>query len=425
MFGWLKGKRDKSPSYDEAKVIATCDDDQARKDLAALTDLEPELLYFFATDKNPEVRKAVAANKAAPVQAKIMLSRDQDESVRKKLASRISELTPMLDEDETNRASAMVIEVLEGLASDQVADIRAILSEEIKSMESIPHQTASKLARDIDASVSSPMLEFSPLLEDDELIEIISESIQDEALTAIAKRQNLGEKVSTAVAETESDSAVQALLENKSANISDNTLTFISEKAKDHENWHGPLVNRDSLPDQAVKNVANYVSTALVNHMIAKHNLPNDTVKELRRAVFARLNKVRSRYADEFAKSRVLLVEEDDEVRRQLENSLTETGFMDIRSVGDGETAMRVFEAERTPVKLVICSDSLDDMEGQEVLEEVRDFDETVAFMLLSEKRDETSILEARRYGVNEYVLKPYAEGDLIKRIENIYKKAN
>jgi len=425
VLGWLKGKRDKRPSYEEAKTIAQSDDVEARRDLAALTDLEPELLYFFATDKNKEVREAVAQNKEAPLEAKIILTKDEDKAVREKLASRIGELTPALDEDATSKASQMVIEVMEGLANDQIADIRAILSEEIKQMDNIPHHTASKLARDMDVTVASPMLEFSPMLEDDELIEIISESLQDEAITAIAKRQGLGETVANAVAETENDQAVQALLENQTANIADNTLTFISEKAKDHENWHGALVNRESLPDQAVQNVAQYVSTALVNQMIAKHNLPNDVVMDLRRTVFNRLNKIRSKYAEQYSKSRVLLVEEDEGVRRQMENSLTEMGFIDIRTAGDGETAMRIFEAERTPVKLMICSDNLDDMEGQEILEEVRDLDEDLPFMLLSEKRDEGSIMEAKRYGVNEYVLMPYNESDLLKRIENIYKKLN
>ncbi|WP_417831935.1 DUF2336 domain-containing protein [Terasakiella sp.] len=423
MFGWLKGKRDTSPSYEEAKEIAKSDDIAARRDLAALTDLEPELLYFFATDKDPKVRQAVAENKAAPVQAKVVLCKDEDKAVRAKLASRIAELTPALDQDASSRASQMVIEVLEGLATDRLSEIRAILTEEIKHMDSIPKHTVSKLARDMDATVSSPMLQFSPLLEDKELIEIVSDSIQDDALTAIAKRKGLGEHVAHAVAETESGQAVQALLENNSAQLSDNTLTFISEKAVDHQNWHGPLVNRDELPEQAVKNIAEYVTTSLVNQMISKHNLPNDVVMDLRRTVFNRMNKVRSRYTEHFSNSRVLLAEENDEMRRRLENSLTELGFIDIRSVGDGETALRVFEAERTPVKLMICSDNLSDMEGQEILEEVRELDETLPFMLLSQKNDEASIMEAKRYGVNEYVLMPYSERDLIKRIENIYRK--
>jgi len=423
VFGWLKGKRDKRPSYEEAKAIANSEDVEARRDLAALTDLEPELLYFFATDKSPEVRQAVAENCAAPVQASVVLSKDEDRKVRAKLASRISELTPALDQDSSSRASKMVIEVLEGLAADQLTEIRAILSEEIKQLDSIPQHTASKLARDVDTGVASPMLQFSPLLEDDELIEIISESIQDEALTAIAKRQGLAQGVAHAVAETESGQAVQALLENDSAQIADNTLTFISEKAVNHENWHGPLVNRDQLPEQAVKNIADYVTTSLVNQMIAKHNLPHDVVKDLRRTVSRRLNKFRSRFTEQFAASRVLLAEEDDNTRRQLENSLTEIGFVDIRCVGDGETALRVFEAERIPVKLMICSDSLEDMQGREILSEVRDLDEDLAFILLSQKNDEDAILEAKRFGVSEYVLKPYSDSDLIKRIENIYKK--
>lgn len=423
MFGWLTGKRDKRPSYDEAKEIAVKGDAAARRDLAALSDLEPELLYFFATDKNPEVRQAVAQNQQAPLQAKVLLTKDEDLAVREKLASRISDLTPALDADATSRASDMVIGVLEGLASDQIPTIRAILAEELKQMDNIPHTTVSKLAHDDEVSVSSPILEFSPILEDEELIEIVAGSLQGEAIAAIAKRKDLGETVASAVAETENDVAVQALLENQSAHIGDETLNFISEKAKDHENWHGPLVNRPSLPEQSIQNVATYVSTSLVNHMISKHDLPNDVIMNLRRTVFNRLNKVRSKYTEQYAQSRVLLAEENDDTRREIENSLTEIGFVDIRSVGDGETALRVFEAERTPVKLMICSDNLDDMDAQEVLEEVHDLDETLPFVLLSDKRTEENIMEAKRYGVTEYVLKPYREADLLKRIESIYAK--
>lgn len=423
MFGWLKGKRDKRPSYDEAKEVAMKGDAQARRDLAALNDLEPELLYFFATDKNPSVREAVAQNEKAPLQAKLLLTKDEDLAVREKLASRISDLTPALDNEASNHASDMVIGVLEGLANDQIPTIRAILAEELKLMDNIPHGTVSKLARDEEISVSSPMLEFSPILEDNELIEIVAGNLQGEAIAAIAKRKGLGETVANAVAETENDMAVQALLENQTAQIGDDTLNFISEKAKDHENWHGPLVNRPSLPEQSVQNVATYVSTSLVNHMIAKHDLPHDVVMNLRRTVFKRLNKVRSRFVEQYAQSRVLLADEDEETRRGIINSLTEMGFVDIRAVEDGETALRVFGAERIPVKLMLCSDNLDDMEGQEILEEVRDLDEDIPFILLSEKSTKEDIMMAKRYGVTEYVLKPYSEADLLKRIESIYLK--
>jgi len=157
--------------------------------------------------------------------------------------------------------------------------------------------------------------------------------------------------------------------------------------------------------------------------MIAKHDLPHDVVMNLRRTVFKRLNKVRSRFVEQYAQSRVLLADEDEETRRGIINSLTEMGFVDIRAVEDGETALRVFGAERIPVKLMLCSDNLDDMEGQEILEEVRDLDEDIPFILLSEKSTKEDIMMAKRYGVTEYVLKPYSEADLLKRIESIYLK--
>ena len=63
--------------------------------------------------------------------------------------------------------------------------VRAILAEEIKYLNCIPKDIALHLARDVESIVATPILEYSPLLSDADLIEIIASGPVQEVLVAI------------------------------------------------------------------------------------------------------------------------------------------------------------------------------------------------------------------------------------------------
>ena len=87
----LKGKR---PTYDEAKVIMAKGNVAARRDLAMHEDMEPEILYYLATDDSATVRREIADNDGTPLQADLILAEDPDEEVRIELAQKIGRLIP-------------------------------------------------------------------------------------------------------------------------------------------------------------------------------------------------------------------------------------------------------------------------------------------------------------------------------------------
>ena len=73
----LKGyPKDQTLSYAEAKELAGNEDIEVRRNLAARTDIKPEILYFLAEDPDPEVRRRIAANKATPGHADLLLAAD-------------------------------------------------------------------------------------------------------------------------------------------------------------------------------------------------------------------------------------------------------------------------------------------------------------------------------------------------------------
>jgi uncharacterized protein (DUF2336 family) len=256
--------------------------------LATRLDAAPEVLFYIAAEGSTEARRSVASNPATPAHANRLLADDKEDEVRAELARKIGRLMPDLPADASEKVRSLTIETLERLARDQLPRVRAILAEEIKLLDCVPRRVVKALARDVEA-ISAPILEYSPLLSDADLIEIISTAEAHYALTAIAKRRPLSVSVSEAVAEALNVPAISALLANSSANIRQQTLEKIVDHASRIKDWHLPLVLRNDLSQRAVRRLASFVSAALVEKLAARHGLEKETreclSKQLRRRV--------------------------------------------------------------------------------------------------------------------------------------------
>ena len=177
MFGSLS-----TPDYEKQKQTAENGGSRTRRDLARNEETKPEILYYLAEDADPAVRRAVAANAAAPRQANLLLTADADADVRAELAGKIQKLLPDLAPSQTEKLRDLTVKTLDALAHDQLPRVRAALAEAIKESPYIPKSIALQLARDIEAEVAAPILEFSPLLNDADLREIIASGVASAAL---------------------------------------------------------------------------------------------------------------------------------------------------------------------------------------------------------------------------------------------------
>ena len=205
-------------------------DTAARDALASRSDAAPEVLFFLASEGSLKARRAIARNAATPAHANRLLAEDSDDDVRAELARKIGRLLPDMPDDATEKMRALTIETLERLAQDQLPRVRAILAEEIKALDCVPKNVIDLLARDVEKEVAAPILEYSPLLSDTDLMEIISSAQAHFTLAAIAQRRPLSGNISEAIATALDVPAVAALLANSSAQIREQTL----EKIIDH-----------------------------------------------------------------------------------------------------------------------------------------------------------------------------------------------
>lgn len=271
--------------YETARDLAQDPDPKIRADLASRTDTQPEVLYFLAGDTQPEVRLAVAANPAAPGHADVLLAGDDNEEVRGELARKIGRLLPNLGPDKAARLRDMTLSTLHSLAQDQVPRVRAMLAEELKSRADAPRDVVLRLAHDLAAMVAAPILEYSPLLSDADLMEIIAKGQLQERLSAIARRQNVSEAVSDAIVATLDVPAVASLLANPSAQIREETLDLIVERAPAQPSWHAPLVERPALPARAIRKISSFIADALLKVLERRPDLDTETRTALAGAV--------------------------------------------------------------------------------------------------------------------------------------------
>lgn len=278
-----------SISYEEAKELATDTDPAVRKALAQRTDLDPEILYFLAKDESEDVRKSVASNEAAPRHTFTLLVEDQSESVRGGLAEKIAKLAPDLTPDDQDKLWQSTNQALTALAQDQMLQVRQVMAEALKNVTTAPPDVIRILARDIEASVASPVLEFSPILSDDDLLDIIQQGAASESLSAISRRETVSHGVSDAIVGTDDTHAIAALLSNDSAQIREETLDELIDRAADIDIWHEPLVHRPSLPNKAPQKLAMFIADSLIASLENRPDLDAETLGEIKQLVKGRL----------------------------------------------------------------------------------------------------------------------------------------
>jgi len=276
-------------SYENARAVLEKHNKIARQELAERSDAAPEMLYYLSEDEVAAVRSAVAANPSTPIQASERLVDDPVADVRAELARRIGKLIPGANEGMQADLRDRVIVLMEKLAADKLPRVRAIIAEEIKESPNVPRHIVKALARDAEILVSGPVLEYSPLLSDADLVELVAGSAVVGAAVAIAKRSHVSKDLAAAIVNSMDIPAVTALLTNPTAEIREDTLDLIITEAAELQVLHEPLVKRPNLSMRAIRHIASFVARSLLEDLAARNNLDEKTQSELRARVLERV----------------------------------------------------------------------------------------------------------------------------------------
>ena len=170
-------------------------------------------------------------------------------------------------------------EIFRIMAKDAEARVREALSFNLKENSAIPHEVAKALAQDVD-SVALPILQFSEVLTDEDLIEIVR-SPDASKQVAIAKRSTVSENVSTALVDAGNEDAITNLVANEGAEISEQSLQKVVEDFGDRETMQEAMVHRPRLPVTVAERLVTMVSEGLKGELVKRHELPASLATDL------------------------------------------------------------------------------------------------------------------------------------------------
>jgi uncharacterized protein (DUF2336 family) len=277
-----------NPSPNQDRILGLADE-AARVRLGASPVMASEAVEALATDASVMVRAALALNPITPPRTLERLARDSDERVRALLAGRLATLAPGLSQPDQVRLQRQAYDALATLISDEAVRVRAAIADVVKDMPDAPHGLVLRLARDCAVSVSDPVIRFSPILTDEDLLALLDTPPSAATALAVARRPDLTAPLADAIVASEDIAAIRELLANGSAQIRESTLDALITRAADHVDWHAPLVRRPVLSPRSARALAEIVATQLLQTLASRADLGAETTAALRERLASRL----------------------------------------------------------------------------------------------------------------------------------------
>lgn len=117
---------------------------------------------------------------------------------------------------------------------------------------------------------------------------------------------------------------------------------------------------------------------------------------------------------------RVMVVDDMSTSRGLITQALDSFGIRNVASTDNGATALKALET--APVHLVISDYNMPEMDGLQLLHQLRSAPKTkgVGFILITGRAEKQIIEYGKKLGMNNFLKKPFDPNDLRKSIEAV-----
>lgn len=128
--------------------------------------------------------------------------------------------------------------------------------------------------------------------------------------------------------------------------------------------------------------------------------------------------------------TRILVIDDMPSIRDLVKNHLKAMGYKNLVEAGDGREGLQVLSdmaKAGTPVQLVISDWNMPNLNGMELLKQVRGAAEwqNLPFLLLTSEAEREQVTEAILAGVSQYVVKPFAAKIFEEKLKGAWQKHN
>ncbi len=158
-------------------------------------------------------------------------------------------------------------EVLCQLAELVETEARAHVAKLLAPLDRAPGNVVVKLAND-EFEVAQPLLEFSNVLSDDDLIDIVSTQSEDHRV-AIAGRHQVTERVGDAIVEHGQNASVHRLVRNANAELGQQALERLVERATNDAEMAKDLRGREDIDWKSLGGQINIVGDKVMETIAA------------------------------------------------------------------------------------------------------------------------------------------------------------
>lgn len=197
------------------------------------------------------------------------LAKTHDPEARVELANIMAEL---LSVKLNHLEVELITDVLLNLISKAEKDLRAAIAERVSVMDTLPLRLALSFAND-EIEVANPILRFSQVLNDTDLIYIIK-SQTSQHWQAIANRENISPLIIDILADTNDIDTAIELTKNKALTLTEYSMTVFSEISSENSILAQFLVTREELTEAIASKIYKLVGDDLKLKIKEKHDLP-------------------------------------------------------------------------------------------------------------------------------------------------------
>lgn len=204
------------------------------------------------------------------------LKSQPDMNIKANIAEKISSL---YDAEALNEVEeTIIVEILNLLIHDTETYIRKIISQNLHENTRLPKNIVMQMAKDV-AEVSEPILKYSDLLQDSDLIEIIRSTAEVRKMVAICERKSVSAAVSHELIIKHQEEVNKALIANDNAVINEADLLQIIEDSRTNKTILGSLVARGDIPVSIAEKIIMHVSDNVENQLGVTKDIQHNEVR--------------------------------------------------------------------------------------------------------------------------------------------------
>lgn len=118
----------------------------------------------------------------------------------------------------------------------------------------------------------------------------------------------------------------------------------------------------------------------------------------------------------------IMVVDDSDVIREVVKRTLTIKNYSNIIEARNGVDALNIIKEKINQICLFIFDVNMPEMDGLQLLEEVRKINKTIPIIMLTTETDKDKIKKAKELGATGWIIKPF-DGDKFIKVIDMYLK--